>query len=188
MLGDAIQPEIRQLIEAKDFATLKKYMTALDSPDVAELIGDLDGEELGVVFRLLSQQIAAEVFSLLELEKQEHLLEVLSGEALADILNEMPPDDRTELLEDLPDDVAARLIRTLSPDERQVAIDLLQYPEESVGRLMTPEFVAIEADATVRGVLDHLREVAPQKETINVLYVVNEPLGHRRPRGGGRIS
>ncbi|MCK4625838.1 MAG: magnesium transporter [Phycisphaerae bacterium] len=173
MLGDAIQPEIRELIEAKDFATLKKYMTALDLPDVAELTGDLDGEELGVVFRLLPQQSAAEVFALLELEKQERLLEILSGEALADILNEMPPDDRTELLEDLPDDVAARLIRTLSPDERQVATDLLRYPEESIGRLMTPEFVAIEADATVRGVLDHLREVAPQKETINVLYVVD---------------
>ncbi len=173
MLGNAIQPEIRELIAAKEFATLKEYLIALDSPDVAELAGDLDGEELGVVFRLLPTEIAAEVFALLELEKQERLLEVLSGEALADILNEMSPDDRTELLEELPDDVAARLIGSLSPDERRVAIDLLQYPEESVGRLMTPEFVAIEADATVRGVLDHLREVAPQKETINVLYVVD---------------
>ncbi len=173
MLGDAFQPEIYELIEAKDFATLKKYMTALDSPDVAELVGDLDGEELGVVFRLLPRQSAAEVFALLELEKQERLLEILSGEALAGILNEMPPDDRTELLEDLPEDVAARLIGSLSPDERQVATELLRYPEESIGRLMTPEFVAIEADATVRGVLDHLRQVAPQKETINVLYVVD---------------
>ena len=173
MLGDAFQPEIRELIIRKDFATLKKYMTALDSPDVAELIGDLDGEELGVVFRLLPRQIAAEVFALLELEKQERLLEILSGEALAGILNEMPPDDRTELLEDLPEDIAARLIGTLNPAEREVATDLLRYPEDSIGRLMTPEFVAIDADATVRGVLDHLREVAPQKETINVLYVVD---------------
>ncbi|MCK4625914.1 MAG: magnesium transporter [Phycisphaerae bacterium] len=161
------------MIIRKDFATLKKYMTALDSPDVAELVGDLDGEELGVVFRLLPQQGAAEVFALLELEKQERLLEILSGEALAGILNEMPPDDRTELLEDLPEDVAARLIGTLNPTERQVATDLLRYPEDSIGRLMTPEFVAIDAGATVRGVLDHLREVAPQKETINVLYVVD---------------
>ncbi len=173
MLGDALQPEIRELIEKKDFATLKGYMVALDLPDVAELAGDLEGEELGVVFRLLPRQSAAEVFSLLELEKQERLLEILSGEALAGILNEMPPDDRTELLEDLPDDVSARLIGRLSPAERRVATDLLRYPEDSVGRLMTPEFVAIKADASVRQVFEYIREVAPQAETIGILYVVD---------------
>lgn len=173
MLGSAIQPEILELIEKKDFATLKEYMTALDLPDVAELAGDLDGEELGVVFRLLPRQSAAEVFALLELEKQERLLEILSGEALASILNEMPPDDRTELLEDLPDDVSARLIGRLSPAERQIATDLLRYPEDSVGRLMTPEFVAVKADATVRQVFDHIRKVAPETETISILYVVD---------------
>ena len=174
MLGDAIQPEIRELIERKDFATLKGVLVDLDVHDVAELAGDLDGEELGIVFRLLSREGAAEVFGALELEKQEQLLEVLSGESLTAILNEMPPDDRTELLEDLPEDVANRLIDSLNRQEREVAIDLLHYPEESIGRLMTPEFVAIKAGWTVQRVLEHLRKVAPQKETLNVLYVTDE--------------
>ena len=174
MLGDAIQPEIRDFIERKDFAALKAVVAKLDIHDVAELADDLDGEDLGVVFRLLSRERAAEVFAALEFERQELLLEVLSGEALSGILNEMPPDDRTELLEDLPDDIANRLIDTLSRQEREVAIDLLHYPEDSIGRLMTPEFVAVEAGWAVQQVLDHLREVAPQKETLNVLYVTDE--------------
>jgi len=174
MLGDAIGPEIRELIEAKDFAGLKRALAGLDEADVAELAGHLDGEELGVVFRLLSRERAAGVFSRLELEKQERLLEILSSEALTAILNEMPPDDRTELLEDLPEDVSKRLIGTLSRDERKVAIDLLHYPEDSIGRLMTPEFVAVKAHWTVQEVLEYLRKVAPQKETLNMLFVVSE--------------
>jgi len=174
MLGDAIGPEIRELIEAKDFAGLKRALAGLDEADVAELAGHLDGEELGVVFRLLPRERAAGVFSRLELEKQERLLEILSSEALTAILNEMPPDDRTELLEDLPEDVSKRLIGTLSRDERKVAIDLLRYPEDSIGRLMTPEFVAVKAHWTVQEVLEYLRRVAPQKETLNMLFVVSE--------------
>ncbi len=174
MLSEAIEPEIRELIQNRDFATLKKALAGLDAPDLAELTEGLEGEELGVVFRLLGPAKAGEVFGWLELDKQERLLEILSGEALARILNEMPPDDRTELFEDLPDDVTNRLLGTLSRDQRQVAIDLLRYPEDSIGRLMTPQYVAVRADHTVQQVLDHLRRVAPEKETLNVLYVVDE--------------
>ena len=174
MLHDAIQPEIRELIEQKQFATLKQTLAALDPADVAELTRELQGQELGVVFRLLSRDKAADVFAGLELEQQERLLEILSGEALAAILNDMPPDDRTELLEDLPEDVASRLLQTLSRDQRAVAIDLLRYPEDSIGRLMTPRFVAVKANWTVQQVLDHIRRVAPTKETLNMLFVVDE--------------
>ena len=174
MLGDAIQPEIREFIERKDFAGLKGVLGELDVHDVADLAGDLDGNELGVVFRLLEPQRAADVFAALELEKQERLLEILSGEALGDILNEMSPDDRTELLEEVPEDVAGRLIDKLDRREREVAIGLLHYPEQSIGRLMTPEFVAVKVGWNAREVLEHLRRVAPQKETLNILYVVDE--------------
>jgi len=170
----AIQPEVTELIARKDFAALKGILGSLEAPDVADLAGDLEGEELGVVFRLLPPAKAGEVFGWLDLDRQERLLEVVSGPALAGILNEMPPDDRTELFEDLPDDVTGRLLRSLSRDERKVALDLLGYPEDSIGRLMTPEFVAVQANWTMQQVLDHLRTVAPQKETLNVLYVVDE--------------
>jgi magnesium transporter len=174
MLHEAIQPEIRELIEQKQFATLKETLAGLDPADVADLAAGLEGEELGVVFRLLGRDKAAEVFGGLELEQQERLLQILSGEALAAILNDMPPDDRTELLEDLPEDVASRLLETLSRDQRAVAIDLLRYPADSIGRLMTPQFVAVRADWTVQHVLDHIRRVAPKKETLNMLFVVDE--------------
>jgi len=174
MLGETIQPEIRELIEQKQFATLKRILAELDAADVAELLGGLAGEDLGVAFRLLSRPGATEVFARLELDQQERLLETLSGEALAGILNEMPPDDRTELLEELPDDIAGRLIGALSRDQRAVAIDLLRYPEDSIGRLMTPQFVAVKESWTVQKVLQHIREVAPRKETLNMLFVVDE--------------
>ncbi len=174
MLLDALEPEIRALIEQKAFATLKQVLAGLELADVAELASGLEGQELGIVFRLLSKEKAAAVFARLEFDQQERLLEILTGEALAGILNEMPPDDRTELLEELPEDVALRLIGSLSRSERQVAIDLLKYPEESIGRLMTPEFVAVRSSWTIQEVFEHIRQVAPHKETLNVLYVVDE--------------
>jgi len=174
MLGDAIQPEIHELIEDKNFPDLKRILAELEVHDVADLLSSLEGEDLGIAFRLLSRDRAAEVFSYLELEQQENLLGILSGKNLAEILNAMPPDDRTGLLEDLPEEVAARLIASLSPDERQVARELLQYPEDSIGRLMTPEFVAVRANWTVQQVLNHIRKVAPEKETLNMLFVVGE--------------
>ncbi len=174
MLGETIEPEIRELIDQKDFATLKSVLAELDVHDVADLMGQLRGEDLGVVFRLLPRDRATQVFAQLELEQQERLTEILSSESLSRILNDMPPDDRTELLEDLPEDVAQRLLGTLSRDQRQVAIELLHYPADSIGRLMTPEYVAVPAHLTVREVLEHIRRVAPRKETLNMLFVVDE--------------
>ena len=167
MLSDALQPEIRELIEQKDFATLKQALAGLDVPDVGELADGLDGEDLGVVFRLLPTAKAGEIFGRLELEKQERLLEVLTGEKLKGILNEMAPDDRTELFEDLPEDVTGRLLRVLSKDEREVAEDLLHYPEDSIGRLMTPEYVDVKANRTVQQVLD--RAVLSDSESATAL-------------------
>ena len=168
-----MKSEIQKLVEQRNFAALKQKLAAMEAADIAELVGELDGKEMGVVFRLLSTDKAAEVFSHLSLDKQERLIEILSGEAMVKILNEMSPDDRTELFEELPEDVAQRLIGGLSWAERQVAIDLLKYPEHSVGRLMTPEFVTIKPNWTVKQALEHIRKVAPQKETINVVYVVD---------------
>ncbi len=173
MLSETLEPEIRELIEKKDFATLKGVLSELELADVADLAGGLEGEQLGVVFRLLPRTKAAEVFGRLELDRQERLLQILSGEALAGILNNMPPDDRTELLEELPEDVARRLIGQLSRTEQKVAIDLLRYPEDSIGRLMTPQFVAVGPGWTVQQVLDHIRQVAPKRETLSMLYVVD---------------
>lgn len=173
MLGEALQPEIHELLEAKDFATLKEALRELAEADVAELLAELDAADQAVAFRLLPRDMATEVFSLLPLDAQESLIHNLSDGSVVAIINEMPPDDRTVLLEELPGELAKRLLNALRGDELSVARALLNYPVDSVGRLMTPEYVSIRPEWTVEEVIDHIRRVAPQKETVNHVYTVD---------------
>ncbi|MGB2822826.1 MAG: magnesium transporter [Phycisphaerae bacterium] len=171
----AIQtPDIRKLVEEKNFAALKATIRDMEIHDVTELLGNLEGEDLAVAFRLLPRDEAADIFGDLDIERQEELLETLSSEKVVAILHDMPPDERTELLEELPGELAQRLLNNLRGEEREVAQSLLAYPEESIGRQMTPEYVAVRPDWTIRHVLAHIRNVAPAKETLNVVYVVDK--------------
>jgi magnesium transporter len=173
MMGAVLQPEIHELVEQKNFGTLKSTLREMEVHDVAELLGSLESEDVAVVFRLLPRDEAADIFGDLEIEKQEELLATLSTEKMAAIVNEMPPDERTELLEELPGEMAQRLLNTLRGNEREIALSLLAYPEESIGRLMTPEYVAVRPEWTIKHVLAHIRRVAPATETLNVVYVVD---------------
>src|SRR6058998_1812524 len=101
----------------------------------------------------------------------------MAHEQVVSILNEMSPDDRTALLEEMPSAAARQLIRLLTPEERKIATALLGYPENSVGRLMTPDFIAVKDDWTVQQVLDDIRQHGQDSETLNVLYVVDDK-GH----------
>ncbi len=174
MLGSALEPEIRELLVRKDFTTLKGALRELEPPDIAELLEEFEGEDQALLFRLLGREKAAEVFSLLAIETQEDLIARLSQASVAHILNEMTPDDRTELLEELPGELAQRLMTSLRGDELAIARTLLNYPPDSVGRIMTPEFVAVRPDWTVEKLLEHIRNVAALKETVHHLYVVDE--------------
>jgi len=165
---------VHELVEVNDFTTLSADVRAMDLHDLTELMGELTGDDLGVVFRFLPGEPAADIFGDLDFEQQEALLEHLSSERLATILNDMAPDERTELLEELPGELAQRLMNHLRGDELKVARTLLAYPEDSIGRLMTPEYVAVRADWTIDMVLRHIRKVAPRMETLNVIYVVDE--------------
>ena len=174
MQENAVQPEIRTLVEGRDFAALKAALIEMEVHDLAELVADLEGDDLAVCFRLLPQDRAVEVLAELEPEQQEELLTTLSSERVAAILNEMPPDDRTELLEELPGELAQRLLASLRGDELKIARSLLAYPEDSVGRLMTPEYVAVRRDWALDRVFEHLRRVGREKETLNVIYVTDQ--------------
>ncbi len=174
MLGKALQQDLQELIEQRDFHTLKEVFSDFPPPDIAEILDDIDDEATAIIFRLLPRDLAAQVFEHLSLEQQEQLIQRLTGETLSHILNEMAPDDRTALLEELPVEVAQGLLRILSPEERRVAKALLGYPEESVGRLMTPDFVAVRADWTIADTFQYLRRTAEDRETLNVLYVLDE--------------
>ncbi len=174
MLGQLVGPDIVEMIESRQFAHLRRALRALAPQVVAEIFTDMAPEDVAIVFRVLPRDFAADVFEYMPFEAQEPVLHNLGQEHVAAVLNEMDPDDRTELLEELPGKVTQRLISLLSPEERRIATKLLGYPEDSVGRLMTPDYVAVQADWTVGQVLEHIRKVGHDKETLNVIYVVDE--------------
>jgi magnesium transporter len=174
MVGKILQPEIRSLIDARNFTALRELFSDWPPADIAEVITDFSEDEQVVVFRLLPHDLAADVFEYLEVEAQQKLLRAMAHEQAVAILNEMSPDDRTALLEELPSAAARQLIRLLTPEERNIAQALLGYPEGSVGRLMTPDLIAIDAGWSVQEVLDYVRENGQDSETLNVVYVVDD--------------
>jgi magnesium transporter len=174
MVGKLLTPEIQALIRARDFTGLRQLFSDWPPADVAEVILDLPESEQVIVFRVLPAAVAADVFEYLDIEAQQQLLRAMAGEQVVAILNEMSPDDRTALLEEMPSAAARQLIQLLTPQERRIAQALLGYPEGSVGRLMTPDFVAVRENWTVQQVLDYVREHGRDRETLNFIYVVDE--------------
>jgi magnesium transporter len=174
MVGKIVQPEIRSLIDARNFGALRELFAEWPPADIAECITDFSEDEQVIVFRVLPHDQAADVFEYLDVEAQQKLLRAMAHEQVVGILNEMSPDDRTALLEELPSAAARQLIKLLTPEERRIARALLGYPEGSVGRLMTPDLIAVDAGWSVKEVLDYVRENGQDSETLNVIYVVDD--------------
>ena len=164
---------ITALIQEGEFFKLKQILRNFQPAELVTLIENEDEREQLIIFRLLPLSLATEVFEYLDLEVQRHFLDNLAQDKMADILNEMSPDDRTTLLEFLPANFVAELIQSLSEPERKVTLELLGYPEYSVGRLMTPDYIAIRENWTVQQVLDYVRQHGGQSETLNMLYVTD---------------
>src|SRR5438128_3760138 len=172
MVGKILEPEIRSLIDARNFGALREVFREWPPADVAEVILDLPEDEQVCIFRVLPNTLAADVFDYLDFDAEQKLLHAMAHEQVVAILNEMSPDDRTAFLEELPSAAARQLIRLLTPEERRIAQSLLGYPEGSVGRLMTPDFIAVKEDWTVQQVLDYIRGDGRDSETLNGSYVV----------------
>jgi len=169
--------KITSLIESRKFIELRKILDKLEPADIAEIIEELkegNNDYEVIVFRLLNQETSVLSFELLPFDIQDQLLKGLGDKDIAEILDEMSPDDRTELFEELPGKVVRRLLNLLSPEERAIAQKLLGYPEDSIGRLMTPEYVAIKTHWSVNDVLEHIRKFGHNSETLNTLYVVEK--------------
>ncbi len=171
MVGHLIAPEIEELVVARDFATIREVFADWTPIDVADVVADLKEETRVVVFRLLPKDLAAEAFAYCDFDTQQELLHDMAREDVAALLNDMSPDDRTQLFEELPGNVVSELINSLSAEERAVALSLLNYPEDSVGRLMTPDYVIVKRHWTIQQSLDHIRTYGKDSETLNVLYV-----------------
>ncbi len=174
MLGNLLKPEFEELIQAKDYATLREAFSEMDPPDIAEVIEDLPPEDSGVIFRVLPRDTATQVFEYLPLDQQSEVVETLGTGQMAGVFNEMAPDDRTRLFEELPAEVTKRALSTLNPDQLKIARQLLGYPEGSAGRFMTPKYMAVRPDWTAREALDFIREHGQSIETLNVIYVTDD--------------
>jgi len=173
---DELKTTLISLIKIEDWKTLKQEIEKLEPFQVSEIFEVISERDKIIVFRLLNKEQTKEVFKLLSHEEQQEIIEGLAENAtkIARLLNDIDPDDRTAFLEELPWEVSKQLIAQLSPEQRVITNQLLGYPKDSIGRLMTTEFVAVKPTYTVAEAFAHIREYGKDSETLNVVYVVDK--------------
>lgn len=169
--SNLLSPELQEKISAGHWSEVRNIVCEWAEPDIADLLLELDDTQRFLLFRSLPRDIGAEVFAYLEYEDQDRLVRRFSDAELAELLGHMDADDRTAFFEELPAPVTVRLMSLLPPDELKVARQLLGYPEESVGRLMNPDYIAIRAHWSVERAMDHVRRWGQDIENINLVYV-----------------
>lgn len=170
---ETMETELFDLLSVQQWAALGPKLARYPAADVAEFLERLDPGKRSILFRGLPRDLASEVFAELDSDRQEELLHDLTGAQTRELLASLPPDDRTALLAELPANVTQRLLTALSPEDLAEARQLLGYPEDSVGRLMTPDFIAVQPGWTVRETLDYLRRQGRDAETFDVVYVAD---------------
>lgn len=168
-----LEEKIIEAVERKDWNLIKTLISNLEPQDVVDLFKQIDIKERIILFRLLPTEIQSQVFSELDSNTQKDLLTSLSDEYIKSIILELDPDDRTQLFEEMPPDLTRRLLNLLPPKDRREVLQLLGYPEDSVGRLMTPDYVAVKSYWTVGRSIRHIRRWGKDAETIDVVYVVD---------------
>lgn len=169
------EKDLLKLIKKKEWKTLRNAIHEFDTIQIVDIIERSNEFESIVLFRFLGREQAKDVFQELSFDKQEEVIEGLAQHAskVADLLNDMEPDDRTAFLEELQGNITQRLMQLLTPENRETTKKLLGYPEDSIGRLMTPEYVAVKPQFTVQQTIDHIRQFGHDSETLNVIYVVD---------------
>jgi magnesium transporter len=172
-MEEFVVEEIEQLLSIEDDKQLKIYLDDLNISDVEHLIDELPQHAVKFI-DTLSVKRAVNVFRILDFPTQEKIIKKLSGDKLGQLITLLPPDDRTSLFSELKGDAVAKLIKLLPAKDRVEALSLLGYEEDSIGRLMTPDYVAVKTDWTVSRVLAHIRRYGKNSETIDVIYVIDK--------------
>jgi len=173
MATEQLQLEFEHLLETGDNSEIGEFLDDQNISDIAELVYEYEEYESKIIAGMAIHR-AAGVFKILESSTQQRIIETLPPGKTAELLNELPADDRTAFLEELPGNVVRELIKLLDPEERKITLSLLGYPENSVGRLMTPDYVYVYENNTVAEVLATIRRVGKDTEMIDVIYVINE--------------
>ena len=170
---DALVEKIEDLLSRKQYAPLRDLLLPLEAADIAALCGEL-GEKVPLVFRLLPKELAAEVFVELDSDQQELLIQSFSNTELKEVLDELYLDDTVDIVEEMPANVVKRILRHSDPEMRKSINEILKYPDDSTGSIMTTEFVDLKETMTVEDALKRIRRTGPDKETINICYVIDD--------------
>ena len=165
--------EIKELLDTKQYTSLRQYLAALNDADIAGLMDELEEGELLKVFRILPKDLAADVFSYLDLDNQHMIITSLTDREAANIINNLMADDAVDMLEEMPANVVKKLLANASPEVRRDINHLLRYPEDSAGSIMTVEYVDLKEALTVDQAIERIRKVGVDSETINICYVLD---------------
>ncbi len=168
-----LQEQFETIIKTEDKLLIRDFLDDQNISDVADLVYEFEEYESNIVAGM-SINRAASVFKILDLSVQKRIIHELPPNTTASLLNELPADDRTDFLEELPSNVVRELIKLMDPEERKITLSLLGYPENSIGRLMTPDYVYVYPWDTIEEVFSTIRKYGKDSETINVIYVIND--------------
>lgn len=164
---------VSKLLKERHIPALKSALETVQPPDMAELLENLDEKELPVVFRILPKEIAAETFTYMNAKMQQTLIEAFSDKELKEVLDELFVDDTVDIIEEMPANVASRIIANSDAESRQMINTILNYPKDSVGSIMTTEYVRLQKNISVGQALELIRRVGTDKETIYTCYVTD---------------
>jgi len=165
--------QVEELAERRRWADVRDMLTLLEPADIAAILTELREDLLPMLYRLLPKELAAEAFVEMEPEEQELLIKTFSDTELKEVLDELYVDDTVDLIEEMPASVVKRILKHTDPETRRSVNEILKYPEDSAGSIMTTEFVDLKRDMTVADALKRIRRTGSDKETINICYVTD---------------
>ena len=166
--------EIKELIENKQFTQLKKELKEMKSADVSLILDELDKEQAVILFRLLSKEKAGMAFAYMETDMREKLIKDLTDAELKNVLDELFMDDTVDLIEEMPSNVVTRILKNVDKNDRKIINELLKYPDDSAGSIMTTEFIDLKENMTIEQALDRIRQIGTDSETIYTCYVLGK--------------
>ncbi len=172
-MNEEIKKQIIELLETKRYGNLYQYMEKVNNQDISLLFEELSEEDMVLLFRLLPKDEAADVFSYMEPDLQEKLINCLTDKELKTVVDELFMDDTVDLIEEMPSNVVKRILKTVNKEDRETINELLKYPSDSAGSIMTTEFIDLKVNMTVEEAFKKIKKIGLNKETVYTCYVLD---------------
>jgi len=166
--------ELKVLVKNREYLKLRKELVEMNEVDVALFLQELSLEHAAIIFRTLPKDLASDVFAEFEIEMQQHLVTTMTDQELYNIINDLAVDDAVDMLEEMPAYVVQRVLKAADPTMRATINQFMNYPEDSAGSIMTPEFIGLKEDMTISEAIDFIRNNGEDSETIYTCFVMNK--------------